>query len=220
MGVQVSALTKCHIKWGMTVPTAVNTNNKVHRWDALIDTYLHNTQTPSAATNPITDIQIMQTLSDQPLAGQPANQSGFWASSLATSHGFLKTIGGVQYAMAIDMSGTSSFVAAGGHVMTLFPTPTSWSSSSGISGTFWGQQNLVHDMDQIIAYFNSSNPTDDNGTPIKNAAGTTITSPLIASTQFLTAVNAGYELDFGSAGNFTWTTNSFGVAMQNEPDNF
>jgi hypothetical protein len=216
MGVQVSALTKAHMKWSMTVPSTPNTNDAVSRWDALIDIYLHTTANPAAtAWPPQIDLQIMQTLMDQPVSGQAANTSGYFALVLSGSHAWQKTIGGVQYAGVID---AFNYNQPGGHTITMFPRPTMYTDSA-TTGLLWGPTSVVQDVGGIIAWLSQSNPTDDSGNPIKDANGNTITAPVIASSLYLTAINAGFEIDFGTApSNNQWTTTDFWVAMQSEPD--
>jgi len=219
MGIQVSALTKAHVKWSMVVPTTPNTNDTVSRWDALIDIYFHTAaegapNPPSSAWLPQVDLQIMQMLMDAPLAGQTPNSSGYYALTLASKNGFTKTISGVTYVGAIDLA---VFNQPGGHTITLMPTPTMFSAPA--TGLLWGQPSMMHDVGGIIAWLSQSNPTDDSGNPLKTATGTVVTTPLIPSSLYLDAINAGFEIDFGTAPNDNhWTTTNFWVAVQNEPD--
>ena len=220
MGLQVSAITKVHAKWSMTVPTTPNTNDTVSRWDALLDIYFHSAaqgapNPPSSQWPPQVDLQVYQMLMDQPLAGQPANLAGYWAGAfLNGSNPFVKTIGGNTYVGVID---AQTFNAAGGHTISLFVTPTMY-TNSGTTGLLWGKASTVHDVGGLIAWLSSSNPTDDSGNPLKTATGTTVTSPLINPAWYLTSINGGFELDFGTAGNNHWTTTDFWVAVQNEAD--
>lgn len=218
LGIQVSALTKCKVGWKISqFPTNPNLLNLVSRWDALIDIYLHLVATPPpSAFVPQHDIQIMQVLMDQPLTSQPPNKSGFWAASLDASHGFTKTLGGIAYDIMIDNN--PSFAQPGGHVFTCFPHPTMW-TNSGSTGLLWGNGTMVHDVKAMIDYFSSSNPLDDLGQPIKTTNGTTVTTPLISTNHYLTSINTGEEVNFGTTPNdCTWTHSGFWVAMQNEPD--
>lgn len=216
MGIQVSALTKAHAKWSMTVPTTQNTNNTVARWDALMDIYLHTVPNPAYnGGHPQIDLQIYQMLMDQPYSGQPANESGYYANFFGSHHPFLKTFSGVQYVGVID---AISYNASGGHTITMVPTPTMY-TNPGTTGLLWGVNSVVHDVGGIITWLSQSNPTDDSGNPIMNASGTVVTTPVIDPSLYLTAINAGFEVNFGTApGNNLWSTTDFWVAMQNEPD--
>ena len=227
MGIQVSALTKAHVKWAMSVPTTPNTNDTVARWDALMDIYFHTAaqgapNPPSSAWLPYTDLQIMQMLMDQPFTGNPANENGYFAYVMNTSHPWIKTFGGgstglpaVTYIGVIDVFGP--FNQSGGHTITMMPEPT-MATNPSTTGLLWGPTSMVHDVGGIIAWLSQANPKDDSGNPIYYGNGTTVTSPVIPSSLYLTAINAGFEIDFGSANNNQWTTTDFWVAVQNEPD--
>ena len=207
MGIQLSALTKCKIKWGIQ---KVPTTPVVTRWDALCDVYLHTTATPSFSVfPPKVDISIFQMVMD----------ANYYGPTYASEHGAKVTIGGVQYAVIVDESdGFNNFNSAGGHYILMLCRPTS--ATDGLaSNSLWGQNLLTHDMAAILTYWQQSNPLDDSGQPVKNGAtGVNITSPLFDSSLFLTAVNAGFELDFSQTTSDSWVTNQFAVAMQGEPD--
>lgn len=205
MGIQLSALTKCHIGVNLKQVPSVPA---LSRWDYLIDNYLFTVAEPAAAAYPPQiDISIFQTCMD----------NGFYGSSYSSLNGFEITIAGVQYAAIVDWSAGSGFHQPGGHYILLFCRPTG--PTDGLAtNSLWGQLNLVHDLGAIMTYFSQSNPLDDSGHPIKNAAGTTITSPLITSSLFINAVNAGPEIDFTASSTDSWITQDFWVAMQSEPD--
>src|SRR6185312_2470540 len=68
------------------------------------------------------------------------------------------------------------------------------------------------------AYFQQSNPLDDNGNPVKNGhTGAVVTSPLITSSMFLNAINYGFEVDYvhSNADSFV-TGHGTQILMQNE----
>jgi hypothetical protein len=229
MGIQASALTKAHVKWDITVPSTATATTTSSRWNALIDVYLHESSqggaNPSSVNGvawpPKVDIQIMQMIMDQPLTGQPAATSGFYASTMTSAHYFVKTFSGVTYIGAIDMSGAYNvFNSTGGHTITMMVTPTMPTNPSTSKALLWGQTSVVHDVDAIISWFSQSNPLDDSGNSIKNASGVTVSSPVIDPTWYLTAINAGFEIVYGnsSGANNQWKTNNFWVAMQSEAD--
>jgi len=216
MGIQVSALTKAHVKWSMSVPTTPNAGNAVSRWDALMDIYFHTVANPaSSAWLPQIDLQIMQMLMDAPLTSQPAARSGYYAYNMEANNPWIKTFSGVTYIGVIDIA---VYNQPGGHTITMMPLPT-MATTPATTGLLWGQPSLVHDVGAIIAWLSSSNPVDDSGSAIKYSNGTVVTTPVIAPSLYLTAINAGFEIDFGTApNNNTWSTTDFWVAVQNEPD--
>jgi hypothetical protein len=217
LGLLVSDITKVHVKWSMTTPTTPNAGNAVSRWDALMDIYFHTVANPpGSAWYPQIDLQIMQMLMDQPLAGQAADVSGYYAYVMVNHHPFIKTFLGVTYIGVIDVFGP--FNQTGGHTITMMPEPT-MATNPTTTGLLWGPSTATHDVGGIIAWLSSSNPTDDSGKPIMNGAGTVVTSPVIAPSLYLTAINAGFEIDFGTApSNNQWSTTDFWVAVQNEAD--
>jgi len=217
MGIQVSALTKCKVKWniGLT-PTTPNVGNAFSRWDALIDIYYHTVANPpSSAWYPQVDLQIMQMIMDQPLTGQGATTSGFWALVISGSNYCLKTFNGIQYVVIID---ASHFNQAGGHTITMFPTPTMFTDPARPNPLLWGQNNCIHDVGAITAWLASSNPLDDFGAAIHYAGGTVVTTPVIDPSWYLTVVNAGFEIDFAATPDASFKTSDFWVSMQSEPD--
>ena len=219
MGLKVSSITKVHAKWAMTVPTTQNTGDTVSRWDALLDIYFHTAaqgapNPPASAWPPMVDLQIYQMLMDQPLPGQPANTQGYWSWAASISHPFVKTISGVTYLGQID---GQNFNATGGHTISLFVEPTNYTNSATTT-LLWGPNSATHDVGGLIAWLSSANPTDDSGNPIMNHIGMVITTPLIDPSWYLSSINGGFELDFGTANNNQWTTTDFWVAVQNEPD--
>lgn len=218
MGIQISALTKCHVKWNISTPTPVASTAPGSRWDALIDTYFHTVANPPAtAYYPEADLQIMQMGMDAYFADQAAENSGYYAWLYNTSKSkFRKTIGGNTYAGAIQLG---TFNQPGGVTITLFPDPFMGDGSG--SSLLWGQQNMVHDLGSIIQWLATpTGPLDDSGNAVKNSSGVAYTGPILNPAWFITVVSAGFEVDFGagSGANATWATNDFWVSMQNETD--
>ncbi len=186
----------------MSVPSAAY---PASRWDALMDVFFHTMQLPQQdATGwyPQVDLQIIQSQVD----------SGYYAAMMASHHAFNITLGGNRYSAVIDTFGP--FNQSGGHTITMFSRPNAWADGTG---TFWGATSQTHDLQAIINYWLQSHPVDDNGNPIKNGAGTTVTAPLLNPAWYLTAVNGDFEIDYGD-GLTPWITNDFWVAVQNEPD--
>lgn len=201
LGLQVSSMPAFTLRWAFSVPQNQNLNNTVTRNDELIDIYYHTEQLPPASEfPPLIDLQIMQSLNDQPLGGQAAATSG-WYADVAVNSGvmFLKTLGGVPYAGVIDIFGP--FNQTGGHTITLFVRPTMMTDSA-TCGLLWGKQDVTHDIQAISAWLSSSNPTDDSGAAIKyGSAKTVVTTPIIPPACYLTSINAGFEVNFASTGN-------------------
>jgi len=112
----------------------------------------------------------------------------------------------------------STFHREGGHTITLMPAPTMFSNPHS-TGLLWGQSSMVHDLGAIIAWLGEPRPIDDDGNPIRTSTGQQVVDPIVPKSLYLTAVNAGFEIDFGSAPRENqWTTRKFWVAMQDEPD--
>jgi len=225
LGLAVSAITKVHVKWSMSVPTVPNAGDTVSRWDALIDIYFHTAaegapNPPASAWFPHIDLQIMQMLMDSPLAGQPAGQGGYFAYVMSNNHPWIKTIGGVTYIGVID---AFHYNQPGGHTITMMPEPTI-ATNPGTAELLWGQPSMVHDVGGIIAWLSQQDPTDDSGAPVQvnTSSGpvpaSSLSAPVIPPSIYLSAITSGFEVDFGSAGNNQWTTTGYWVAVQNEPD--
>jgi hypothetical protein len=203
MGISVTKLTKAKIHWSFSAPTTSGL-----RWMGLQDIYFHDTATPAyTAWPPLVDLMI-----DQSLGDQVVNSSTYYALVAQESNASTVTIGGNEYLIYVDNSGESAYHASGGHTIHLFNLPTAYTSGNG--ATLWGSMNAVNDVAAIVKYLMQSNPVDDAGKPLKNAAGSVISSPLISSNLYLNAINSGWEIDDGTS----FTTKSFCVAMQGEPD--
>jgi hypothetical protein len=172
---------------------------------------------------------IDQALMDQPLTGQTAQKSTYYAYVASENYSSVKTLGGVKYLIYIDMgtdvingsgtretTGERGYHQYGGHVIHLFQLPTQYTDPLAASSprTFWGALDGRHDLKAIIDFFRQSNPTDDSGNALKNAAGTVITTPLITNDLYLTSAQAGWEIVSGTS----FTNSAFCIAMQNESD--
>lgn len=203
MGIPPGKLGKAKVHWAFKAPTTPGS-----RWNALIDVYFHKSATPAPGEfPPALDLQIFQSLADQVI-----NRSTYFAYVADRDHATTVTLAGVRYLVFIDDSGGSGFHQPGGHTIALFNLPTSFTSKD--SNPIWGVSDGVTDVAAIIKYFAQPNPVDDAGHPLRNADGAVITSPLISPELFLTAINAGWEIDVGT----TFVNTTFCVAMQNEPD--
>jgi hypothetical protein len=203
MGVQVSALTKAKVHWSFNAPTSGGV-----RWLGLMDNYFHSTNSPSPTQfPPVVDLMI-----DQSIADQVVNNSTYYALVAQGDHGATVTIGGAQYVVYIDDPNESGYHSSGGHTIHLFRTPSAFTSNTPLA--VWGTNNGVTDLAAIVKYFMQSSPKDDTGQPLKTASGSTVSSPLISSSLYLNAINAGWEIDTGTQ----FTNTAFCVAMQNEPD--
>jgi hypothetical protein len=216
MGIRVSAITKVHAKWSMSVPSTPNVDDAVSRWNALLDVYFHAVANPPAtAWLPQIDLQIMQMLMDQPIRGQAPEQSGYHAYTMLHHHAWVKTIGAVRYLGVVD---AARFNQPGGHTITMMAGPT-MATDPATTGLLWGQPSMTHDIGGIVAWLAQPHPLDDQGKPITDAAGRPVTVPVIPGSSYLTAVNAGFEIDFGTGPQDNqWTTTGFWVAVQDEPD--
>jgi hypothetical protein len=203
MGIAVGQLTKAKIHWAFTAPTTGGT-----RWMGLMDIYFQQSATPPATTwPPFVDLMI-----DQSLADQIVNSSTFYALVAAQDHAATVTLGGNRYLIYIDDPGESAYHQSSGHTIHLFQLPTAATSDN--ANPNWGVPNAVTDLAAIVKYLMQPTPVDDAGHPLVNAGGSVISSPLIPSSLFLDAINAGWEIDTGT----TFTNLAFCVAMQNEPD--
>ncbi len=201
MGVQLSSLTNCKVAWG-SVTSLVPVTSRV---DALTDVYFHPTNTPPATSfPPYSDLSIFTWLID----------NGFYESTITSGNGAPVTISGVQYMVTVDNPAGSGFIN-GGRYIQMFTRPTSVLDGLG-TNSMWGQLHVIHDLGAILAFWQQSNPKDDNNNPIKNYSGTTITSAVLPSTLYLNAINNGYEVDFVSSSSDYITSTQGWVAMQGE----
>src|SRR6185437_16937346 len=205
MGIQLSALTKCKVKWSIQSTPVVPSQS---RWDALIDVYVYPVAQPLPTATPKYDISIFQMVMD----------ANYYGPTYTSEHGCPITIGGIQYAVIVDESdGFNVFNAAGGHYILMLCRPSA--PNDGLpANSLWGQQNVTHDVAAICRYWQQSNPLDDNGNPVKNGhTGVNITSPLLTSAMFLNAINYGFEVDFvhNTADSFV-TGHGTQILMQNE----
>ena len=202
MGIPVGQLTKAKARWAFTAPSA-----PAARWLGLMDVYLHKKNNPSPSEfPPFVDLMI-----DQALADQPVNDTTYYALVAGNANATTVTLGGVTYLVYIDDPGEAIYHQSGGHTIHLFATPTDVTHKNGPN---WGTRNGTTDVAAIVKYFMQSNPKDDAGRPLRTASGATVTSPLIASNLYLNAINAGWEIDFGTQ----FKNSKFCVAMQGEPD--
>jgi hypothetical protein len=222
LGIRVSNLPKVSAKWNISTPASPNYENAVSRWIALIDIYLHTDRQggpnpPATAWPPQIDIQIMQMLMDQPLRGQRKTEAGYFAYKMSRGNYFVKTISQNTYIGVIDMD---NYNASGGHTITLMATPTMVTHPSSTGPLLWGQSSMKHRVDELISWLSQPRPLDDSGKNIKNAKGEVVTEPLIDPSWYLTAINAGFEISFGTPaeGNNKWATTDFRVSVGSEND--
>lgn len=215
MGIQVTALTKAKVHWAFQAPT---TPTGI-RWMGLEDIYYHKTNNPAPTEfPPVVDLMIDQSLSDQICC-----DTTFYGYEIGHNDGSKVTLGGNTYNVYIDAPDEDSYHQTGGHNIHLFLLPTSFDSNN--QNPNFGQQNSVTDLAAITKYFMQSNPVDDAGKPLmiahRDKTNTTplipavpVTTPLIASSLYLNAINAGIEVDNIT----TFTNTAFCVAMQSESD--
>ena len=201
MGIPVTALTKARVHWAFSAPPAPN------RWSALMDIYFHQTNAPTAAMfYPQIDLMVEPQIADQ----VNSDGSTYYGGVIASNHGALVFVGGNSYMVYVD-NPQQVFNQPGGHTIEMFMMPTS-NASPGLA--IWGADDSVTDVAAIIRYWMQPNPLDAHGNPVTNAAGVPITAPLIDAAEYLNVINAGFEIDNGTA----FTTTAFCVAMQSEPD--
>ena len=156
---------------------------------------------------------------DTPLAGQPPVWSGWYSYIVDSEYYFTKTFSGVKYVGVVDMMGSSSYHSSGGHVISMFVTPTMATNPGSANALLWGQDSVTHDVKAILTWLTESNPLDDSGNPIMDSSGNTVTSSLVDPAWYLTAINAGFRINYGaSPSDNTWTTKNFWVAVQGEAD--
>ncbi|HEX4267546.1 MAG TPA: Calx-beta domain-containing protein [Steroidobacteraceae bacterium] len=199
MGISVTALTQATAHWAFTAPTSSA------RWMGLMDIYFHQTNSPSYTQfPPYTDLMIDQAMMDQVFDG-----TTYYAATAQQDHATTVTLGGVQFLIYIDDPSEAAF-HNGGHTIHLFELPTADTSNN--ANPVWGSQNSRINIKAIIDYLRESNPVGDNGKPLENASGKVVTSPLISANLYLNAVNAGWEIIYGTP----FSNTSFCLAMQNE----
>jgi hypothetical protein len=203
MGIPVAKVTKAKIHWSFSAPTTSGL-----RWMALQDIYFHTEATPPYVDFP----PQVDLLIDQALGDQVVNSTTYYALVAQGAYATTITLGGNEYLIYVDLPGGLYYHQPGGHEVHLFNLPTAF--TSGNANPLWGTMNNVKDLTPIIKYLMQSHPVDDAGNPLRNAAGAVITSPLITSDLYLTAINSGWEIDTGTS----FTTTGFCVAMQGEPD--
>jgi len=205
MGLSVGAITKARAKWSFTPPSGAYPAN---RWNALMDNYFHKTNNPDYSQfYPYLDLMVNQALCDQVLSN-----GSYYADSVASCHGTTVTIGGNTYVTYVDNPG-QVFNQPGGHTIWMALNPTAVPANNGTSAlSLWGQNSAIHDMKAIINFWMQSNPIDDAGKPIMNAAGVPITSPLITSDLFWNGAYAGFETLWGSP----FQTSFYALDLQNE----
>lgn len=205
MGIQVAALTKCNVYTAFKTPQTLGAS----RWDVLEDVYFHKSATPSGASAwpPQVDLQVFLTMMD--------NAADFFAQSAALQNPSFKTFAGTRYMVIVDPPGGAGFHQPDGHIVQVYVPP--FGGASG-GAHLWGQGTATVPLAAIIAWLSKPNPTDDAGAVIKNAQGQSVNYTCIDPTWYLTAVNAGPEISWVTAGNNTFQCTGFNVAMQNEPD--
>jgi len=202
MGISVQSLSKARVHWKFAAPVTPGS-----RWMALIDVYFHTTPTPDAAEFPPgTDLMIDQSLMDQDIGEQT-----FYEAVASRSHPFVVTLGGLAYLGYVDQAGENAFHRPGGHTLHLFQAPTAYTRDAALN---WGGTSATTDVAAIIRYFMQPNARDSAGQPLHFADGTIVSAPLITPNLFLTAINAGWEVDVGTE----FSTSDFWVAVQDEPD--
>jgi hypothetical protein len=172
----------------------------------LQDIYFHKTATPAYTEfPPFVDLMI-----DQALGDQKVNSTTYYALVASMDHASEVTIAGVKYLIYLDDNGESAYHQSGGHTIHLFNAPTSFNPPSG--NTQWGTRDGVNDVCAIVKYFLQASPKNDAGKILMFANGNPVTSPLISTALYLTAINSGWEIDQGTA----FETTAFAIAMQGE----
>ena len=205
MGIRVTALTKDMVHWAFTGPAVYPAS----RWDALIETDFHQTNDPPyTAYYPYTQLMVTQAISDQVLAGN----GSYYGTVVAANHGTQVTIAGTTYTVYVD-NPKQKFNQTGGHTIWMAVPPTTLSTGNS-KLAMWGSMDAVTDLGALIQFWMQSNPVDDTGAPIQNAAGEAIVSPLITSDLYVNQTIAGFEIDYGSGFN----TTAFCISLQDEPD--
>jgi hypothetical protein len=202
MGIAVTKLKKANVHWAFTAAPTPGA-----RWMALLDVYFHKSAAPNANEfPPFVDLMI-----DQALADQIVNTTTYYSLVAGQSHPATVTLGPNKYLVYVDNSGEASYHKPGGHTIHLFQLPTAVTDSVG---PLWGASDARTSLDAIVKYFMQAGPKDDDGNPLHDASGAEISTPLISPDLFLNAVNAGWEIDVGTA----FQTSQFWIAMQDEPD--
>ena len=200
MGIAVTALTKARVHWAFTAPPSPN------RWSALMDIYFHKTNAPNPSMfYPQLDLMVEPSIADQ----LNSNGSTYYGTVITGNRGTQVTIGGNTYSVYVD-NPSQVFNQPGGHTIEMFMTPNSVTNPGQ---TIWGSNDSVTDVAAIIKFWMQTNPKDDKGNVIVNSAGNPV-GQVITPDLFLNVINAGFEIDDGTA----FTTTAFCVAMQNEPD--
>lgn len=203
LGIPVTGLHKAQVHWAFESADAPGS-----RWNGLIDVYFHKTANPAPSEfPPALDLQILQSVADQVI-----NDTTYYAIVAKKDHATTITIGERHYLVFIDDGGGASFHQPGGHTIALFNLPTALTSNDNTAR--WGVSDTLTDVAAVVKYFMQAAPRDDAGRALLNAAGEPVTSPLIPPNLYLTAINAGWEIDVGTQFNNL----AFCVAMQNEPD--
>jgi hypothetical protein len=202
MGIAVTKLKKAKVHWAFTMAPTPGA-----RWMALLDVYLHKSAAPSAGEfPPFVDLMI-----DQALADQVVNTTTYYALVAGQSHATIVTFGANKYLVYIDNPGEATYHQPGGHTIHLFQLPTAVTDAVGAT---WGATDAVTSIDAIVKYFMQASPVDDAGHPLQDASGAKISAPLMTPDLFLNAINAGWEIDVGTA----FQTTQFWIAMQDEQD--
>jgi hypothetical protein len=119
--------------------------------------------------------------------------NGYYA--IITANDPVVTIDGHKFKVHIDHAFSSNYTIA------LFLVDT-------VAGSLIGAEDLTLDLKAVIDYFRRSN------LGIKDTGGNVINTPLISDNEYLTSINAGWEVNVGGK----FTTTSFWTALQNEPD--
>jgi hypothetical protein len=202
MGIAVAKLKKAKVHWAFTAAPTPGA-----RWMALMDVYFHKSAAPGASEfPPFVDLMI-----DQALADQIVNSTTYYALVAGQSHATTVTFGANKYLVYVDNPGEAAYHQAGGHTIHLFQLPT---AATDNVGALWGATDAVTSIDAIVSYFMRASPLDDAGQPLLDASGAKVAAPLMTPDLFLNAVNAGWEIDVGTA----FQTTQFWLAMQDEPD--
>ena len=207
LGIPVDQLKKALVHWSFSAPTGAGA-----RWLALIDVYFHRSDEPDPKQfPPQVDLMIDQALMDQPLGAAHGNVSTYYGSVMSESHPFEVTLGGNKYAGYVDSPGESAYHRPGGHTIHLFQLPTSYTGGTTVN---WGAMSATTDLGAIVRHFAQAAPKDDKGQPLQDATGRTLSVPLFAADLYLNAINAGWEIDVGTA----FRTDDFWIALQDEPN--
>ena len=174
LGIQISALTKVHLRWAFNAPTdygGLTGTGATNRVNVLWDTYFHTMPNPTGSDLPHTSLMINQ---------YDVDGDGYYGG--LAQQGQVVTLGGRQWRMYVGQSSWAS-----GNTIQLFPGP-------------FNDYKVMGTMDLTFDYLAVVNDLVSMG--------------LIPATDYLTSIQAGYEVIAGA----TVQTTAFWTAIQSEAD--